>query len=158
MRDAAGNVSTLDEASLDFTNRLNQDDLAAGQRRQYRFPLENGIAVYNLLITSGQADLYGWLPAQSGPPAYVAEGSGLVKTLGFRILLEGLYLLEADAATDSTYTLLDATGAATAAASEVSELLAPPDNPLTHTTPLTAGAGAAPELILKPIYFPIMYH
>jgi hypothetical protein len=161
VRDAAGNVSSLDEASLDFTNRLIEDDLAAEQRRQYRFPLENGMAVYNLLVTSGQADLYAWLPGQSGPPAYVAEGSGLVKTLGFRILLEGLHLLEAAAATDSTYTLLDATGSAAAQAtvpSGTSQVAAPPDNPLTHTTPLTAGAGAAPELILKPIYFPIMYH
>jgi hypothetical protein len=160
VRDAAGNGSTLDEASLDFTNRLIEDDLAAGQRRQYRFPLEYGVAVYNLLIASGQADLYAWLPPQSGPPAYVAEGSGLVKTLGFRILLEGLYLLEADAVTDSTYTLLDATGSAAGEAttpSGTSQVAAPPENPLTHTTPLTAGEGVAPVLDLKPIYLPLIF-
>jgi hypothetical protein len=157
--DAAGNVSSLDEASLDFTNRLIEEDLLAGQRRQYRFPLEDGIAVYNLLVTSGQADLYAWLPGQSGPPAYVAEGSGLVKTLGFRVLLEGLYLLEADAVTDSTYTLLDAMASSAGEAvmpSGMSQAVASPDNPLTHTTPLTAGAGAAPGLVLKPIYLPII--
>jgi hypothetical protein len=140
VRDAAGNGSTLDEASLDFTNRL----------------IEDGMAVYNLLIASGQADLYAWLPGQSGPPAYAAEGSGFVKTIGFPVMLEGLYLLEAAAATDSTYTLLDATRLATAQVSEASDLLAPPENPLTHTTPLTAGAGAAPVLDLRPTYLPLL--
>jgi hypothetical protein len=158
--DAAGNISSLDEASLDFTNRLIEEDLAAGQRRQYRFPLEDGIAVYNLVITSGQADLYAWLPGQSGPPAYVAEGGDLVKTIGFRVVLEGLYLLEADAVMDSTYTLLDAMASSAgeaAAPTGTGQAAAPPEKPLTHTTPLTARAGAAPELILKPTYLPLIY-
>jgi hypothetical protein len=153
--DVAGNVSTLDETSLALTNRLIEDNLAAGQRRQYRFLLEDGVAVFNLLTTSGLADLYAWLPGQGGSPEYVAEGSDLVKTLGFRILLEGVYLLEAAAAVDSTYTLLNAAGSAAAVESGASESPAPPDHPLTLTTPLTAGAGAAPGLDLTPIYLPI---
>lgn len=131
--------------------------MAAGQRHQYRFLFDDGVAVFNLLTTAGQANLYAWLPGQSGSPEYVAEGSDLVKTLGFRILLEGVYLLEPAAAVDSTYTLLDATGSAAAVSSAASESSAPPDHPLTMTTPLTAGAGAAPGLDRKLIYLPIVF-
>ena len=158
--DAAANVSRLDERSLAFTNRLIEEDLLAGQRRQYRYLLEDGIAVFNLLTTSGQADLYGWLPGQSDVPTYTAEGSGLVKTLGFPVALEGLYLFEASAVTDTTYTLLNAMTSSAGAAttpSETSQVAAAPDQPLTLSTPLTAGAGAAPDLILKPVYLPVMY-
>ena len=84
----------------------------------------------------------------------------MVKTLGFQVALEGLYLLEASAVTDSTYTLLDAMASSAGGAttsSGTSQVAAAPDQPLTLSTPLTAGAGAAPELVLKPIYLPIMY-
>lgn len=154
--DAAGNVSQLDEGSLAFTNRLIEEDLLAGQRRQYRYPLEDGIAVFNLLVTSGQADLYGWLPGQSDVPTYTAEGSGLVKTLGFHVALEGLYLLEASAVTDTTYTLLNATTSVGAAATGPSQPAGAPQRPLTLTTPLTAGAGAAPQLEQHPIWLPVI--
>jgi len=154
--DAAGNVSRLDERSLAFTNRLIEEDLLAGQRRQYRYPFEDGIAVFNLLTTSGQADLYAWLPGQSDVPTYTAEGSDLVKTLGFHVALEGLYLLEASAVTDTTYTLLDATTAAAAAAVGPTQLADAPQRPLTLTTPLTGGAAVAPGLELRPAYLPMI--
>jgi hypothetical protein len=90
----------------------------------------------------------------------VAEGSGFVKALGFRVLLEGLYLLEADAVTDSTYTLVDVMASSpgeAATPSGTSQAAALPNQPLTHKTPLTAGEGVAPLLDLKPTYLPLIY-
>ena len=159
--DAARNVSRLDEGSLAFTNRLIEDNLLAAQRRQYRFAFDEGLEVFNLLTTSGQADLYAWLPGQGGSPAYTAEGSDYLKALGIPIVLEGLYQLETVAGQDTAYTLIYATppkdASAASATNGARQAAAPPERPLTMTTPLTAGAGAAPELVLKPVYLPIIF-
>ena len=159
--DGAGNVSRLDEASLVLANRLIEDNLPAGQRRQYRFPFDEGTQVFDLQTTSGQADLYCWLPGHGGSVDYVAGGSESLKALGIPIVLEGLYQLEAVAGQEATYTLLYATppkdASASSATNGASQAAAAPDHPLTMTTPLTAGLGGAPSLQMWSMYLPLLF-
>jgi hypothetical protein len=162
--DSAGNVSHLDENSLAFTNRLIDDNLLAGQRRQYRFTLDDGLAIFNLLTRSGQVNLYAWMPKVGQYPTYVGEGSTLVKALGFPVEQEGVYLVEAAASLDSDYTLMPAYGTgspsagapgpATASGSNGAVL---PNHPLALSTPLTGGGGAAPQLVLNYTYMPLIF-
>jgi hypothetical protein len=156
--DVAGNVSRLDEGSLVFTNRLVDDNLLAGQRRQYRFTLDDGLAVYNLLAQSGQADLYAWMPKFGQYPPYVGMGDAFLKAMGFLVQAEGIHLVEVAAAEDGTYRVLAASEPTQAATEGVSSVAALPNHPLTMSTPLTGGAGGAPDLVLdlKSIYLPII--
>ena len=156
--DVAGNVSRLDEASLAFTNRLVDDNLLTGQRRQYRFTLDAGLAVYNLFANSGQADLYAWMPKIVQYPSYVGVGSATLKAVGFQIESSGVHLVEAVAGEDTAYSLLVAAQPDQAAAQEVSSPTALPNHPLTVSTPLTGGATEAPDFVVEwqSIYLPII--
>ena len=155
--DAAGNISRLDEASLAFTNRLIDDELLAGQRRQYRFSLDDGLAVFNLMAYSGQAELYGWMPKLGQYPTYVGIGNATLKALGFQITQEGVHLVEAMADQDTSYRLLSAYGPVAAAAGGSASAAALPNYPLTLSTPLTGGVGIVPQLEIRLIYLPSIF-
>ncbi len=154
--DGAWNMSRLSEDSLDFANRLSEDTLAAGQRRQYRFTLDDGLAVFNLLALAGQADLYAWMPKFGQYPTYVGVGDASLKGMWFQVKKPGIHLIEVVAAQDGTYRLVPAAGVEAAAAGGVESVAAPPNHPLTMSTPLTAGMGAAPGLVLAPVYLPVI--
>jgi hypothetical protein len=64
VRDAAGNVSTLDEGALVFVNRVDGSQaLADGQRVQYRGAMELNTWVVAVLTTlAGDPDMYIWEP------------------------------------------------------------------------------------------------
>jgi hypothetical protein len=154
--DAAFNVSALDEDSLAFTNLPIEDTLAAGQRRQYRFTLSENLALFNVLSTSGLADLDTWLPGFGQYPAYAATGSAALKALAFQSPKPGVHLLEVVSTQDGAYTLLPAAGVDSVGARAANSAAALPNHPLTMSTPLTGGAGGAPGLTTLHLYLPVV--
>lgn len=155
--DAAGNVSTLDEGSLTFVNRIDgSQPLAAGQRVQYRADVEPGAwAVAVLTTDNGDPDLYAWAPRNAFRPDIFtndAVGPGQSEAVGGQIVqVSGRVLIEVIAATDSQYHVAvltpevdPATAAARAAA--VKPL---PEHPLTVADPLSAGVATSPDDVVK---------
>ncbi len=161
--DESGNMSTLDEHSLDFTNlQSGFSQLADGQRHQYRFELEPGNqADFNLEANQGDPDLYGWDPYHALLPNYAAEEDQPLDALSFYPKVKGIHLFEVLGRGDSAYRLTNASpagaegGSAPTAAEAVSLR---PQYPLTVSTPLTSGIGTAP---IPPgglrIHFPLIF-
>jgi len=156
--DHQGNISHLDEHSIDYTNYLDPNSsLNSGQRHQYRFNFRPGeLVIYNLLANSGDPDLYVWNPRHALLPNHVAESVQLVDALGFYTGREGVYLLEVIARGDSSYQLLPL-GDFEAESLDVLEKRPPPkerpEHPLTVTDPISAGIASAPEITDLILFF-----
>ena len=152
--DKTGNISTLSESSLAFTNLIGlSQQLGDGERQQYRVELGWGESVdLRVTVSLGDVTLYAWAPHNAAWPTALSalSQSGLRDDLTLSSEDEGLYLVEALALGDSEYTLITGdTGSAssTLEAAGASLLSAKaPTQPLTVTTPLSAGLGAAPFL------------
>jgi uncharacterized repeat protein (TIGR01451 family) len=162
--DAAGNVSTLDEQSLIFVNRIDASQaLADGQRVQYRGLLQGSEWISGILATvSGDPDLYIWRPRN----AFWPEGRfdetvlpGQVETFSNQFRLEGgLYLLEVQAVGASEYELsLTGQGGVMAAASGAALAKALPPHPLTVSDPLSAGQVGPEVSLYSRWYLPLVF-
>jgi uncharacterized repeat protein (TIGR01451 family) len=160
--DGAGNVSTLDEHGLAFTNLLARDQaLADGLRHQYRFDLDTGnLVIYNLAALAGDPDMYVWSPRHALLPNHAAEGDGLVDVIGFWPEGQGVHLLEVVARGDSVYQLLPAPQPEADLAGpqdQTADNGGRPSRPLTVSDPLSAGAEVdAPVLALHRNYLPVV--
>ncbi len=162
--DRAQNISTLDEHSLIFVNRLDGNQaLADGQRVQYRGDLEEGTWLAGLLTTvAGDPDLYAWGPRNGfRPDAYRNDTvlPGQTEDLGHRFLPEsGRYLVEVEAVGDSEYQLV-----LTGHAPEVIEALRTPavkprpQHPLVVSDPLSAGQVGTIDALQIKTYLPMMF-
>lgn len=114
--DAEGQISNLNEGNLFYTNLVSANGhlLPAGERVQYRIPLDAGnLTLFNLVSLSGDADLYIWKPRAGFMPHYYSNAgpaaSGLsLDTVGFWALEDGMYVMEVQAATDAYYRLISA--------------------------------------------------
>ena len=162
--DETGNMSTLDEHSLDFTNLLaSVPVLEDGQRNQYRFELEPGNqAIINLMADQGDPDLYGWDPYHALMPNYAAERDQFGDGIVFYPILKGIHLFEVLGRGESSYQLISAS------LNEVEKLSSTevtaadksrPQQPLTVSSPLSSGTGTVP---LPPgdlrIHFPLVFN
>jgi len=146
LADEAGNVSTLNEQSQVFVNRMDGNQiLADGQRVQYRGLLRGDEFVSGVLKTvSGDPDVYLWKPRNAFWPDRYANDTvlpGQVETFSNQFAPEaGRYLLEVQAVGDSEYELsLTGEGGELAAASYAALEKARPPHPLTVSDPLSAG-------------------
>jgi hypothetical protein len=164
LADEAGNVSTLNEHSLIFVNRMDAGQaLAGGQRIQYRGLLQGGEFVGGVLKTvSGDPDVYLWQPRNAFWPDRAANGTNLpgqVETYSHAFAPEpGRYLLEVQAVGDSEYELSPAgQEAEMAAAGRAALEKARPEHPLTISDPLSAGQ-LGPEVRLGfKLYLPVLF-
>ena len=156
LADEAWNVSSLDRRSLTFTNLMgNSQFLAAGQRIQYRFPLQPvSLAVFNVIAKEGNPDLYVWQPYSGFLPHYSATGTGFVDAVGFEATKRGPYLVEVKAEGDSRYQLLLSGDIGPSAASASQLTTNTPVHPLTVSDPLSAGVAVAPTF--PALYLPMM--
>jgi uncharacterized repeat protein (TIGR01451 family) len=181
--DANGQISNLNEGNLIYTNLMSASgqQLAAGQRAQYRVPMRaDQLAVFTLVSLSGDADLYVWKPRAGLKPHYYSNAApsadGLsTDTVAFYVPEEGLYVIEVEAATETTYRLVvagDIAGAGLSAQAQAEALSASthlslaekdrPAHPLTLTTPFSLAGSeqlpAAPEVpkVYK-YYFPLIF-
>jgi len=161
--DSAGNVSTLDEQSLVFVNRLDGPQaLADGERVQYRGYIERGSWVLAILRTiSGDPDIHVWRPHNGYRPDGFSNDTvlpGQVEDLGTRFVQQsGRILVEIQAAGASEYELQvtggTSGGTAMTHAPATKEL---PAHPLTISDPLSANQlGVVPSLQSK-TYLPLM--
>ena len=149
VRDAAGNVSALDEDAVTFVNRWDGNaTLAAGQRVQYRGLLQRGQPIVAELTTvAGDPDLFGWWPDNGFAPNLYSVydvGAGQTEAIGEDSLhASGRYLVEVASMGDSEYTLAfpwqlpEATAAI--AAARVDGVKPLPQHPLAVSDPLSAG-------------------
>jgi len=165
--DANLNVSSLTESSLEFTNYIGgSQSLAAGQRVQYRFHLRPGdLALFTLIASKGDPDLYLWSPLHAFRPDRISIGVDAVDALGFWVEEEGLYLLEVGAQVDSKYRLAFAGDIGLASRSPAASPPNPrllskmlPMHPLTVSDPLSAGVASAPSFsTLQRIFLPLIF-
>lgn len=161
--DRARNISTLDEHSMVFVNRLDgSQTLADGQRVQYRGDLEEGTWLAGLLTTvSGDPDLYAWKPRNGfRPDAYRNDtvSPGQTEDLGHRFVQErGRFLLEVQAVGDSEYRLtLSGKGPELAQASYTPAVKPRPQHPLVISDPLSAGQVGAIDALGARTYLPLV--
>ena len=161
--DGAGNVSTLDEHSLVFVNRIDGPQaLADGQRVQYRGYIAEGTWLLAVLKTiSGDPDIYVWRPHNGyRPDAHRNDtvAPGQVEDLGTDFVPQnGRYLLDIQAVGASRYELAVSGGARSEAAA-VGALAAKalPAHPLVIADPLSAKQlGPIPSLLAKN-YLPLL--
>jgi hypothetical protein len=160
--DTAGNISTLDEGSLIFVNRVGGAQLLAdGARVQYRGDLEYGNwVVASLLTLMGDPDLYIWRPANGFLPnawsnATVAPGE-VENTGDLFVPSNGRYLLEVQAVGASEYALSLAGHAQTpvGAVQSANGKVRPP-HPFVISDPLSAGQTDGPtDLLPFGLYLP----
>jgi hypothetical protein len=162
--DTARNISTLDEHSMVFVNRLDGSQaLADGQRVQYRGDLEEGTWLAGLLTTiSGDPDLYAWKPRNGfRPDAYRNDtvSPGQTEDLGHRFVREsGRFLLEVQAVGDSEYRLiLNGEGPQMAQAAHAPTVKPRPQHPLVISDPLSAGQVGAVDVLQPKLYLPVMF-
>ena len=158
--DGAGNVSTLDEHSLIFVNRMDGSQaLGDGQRVQYRGLLQGIERISGVLATvSGDPDLYVWRPSNTFWPEGRFNASvlpGQVETYSYQFRLPGLYLLEVQAVGPSEYELSRTGYGAAAAVSEAALTKVLPPHPLTVSDPLSAGQ-LGPD-VEKKTYLPVIF-
>jgi hypothetical protein len=160
--DAAGNISTLDEGSLIFVNRVGGAQvLADGARVQYRGDLEYGNwVVASLLTLMGDPDLYIWRPANGFLPnawsnATVAPGE-VENTGDLFVPSNGRYLLEVQAIGASEYALSLAGHAQTpVGAVQAANGKVRPPHPFVISDPLSAGQADGPtDLLPFGLYLP----
>ena len=122
--DGDGDSSNLNEGNLLSTNLVSDEmqSLSSGQRTQFRLPLEKDqLAVFNVIITSGDADLYVWSPRKGFYPNYYSEGitnaQGIqIQSVAFYAEESGIYTIELQSASDGVthYQIALAAGAAAA--------------------------------------------
>ncbi len=162
--DDTGNVSTLDEHSLGFVNRIDgPQSLADGQRVQYRGFIDYGTWVLAVLKTVvGDPDLYVWRPHNSYRPDGFSNETvdpGQVEDLGTDFVQQsGRFLVDVQAVGASDYELT-LNGEARSEPNAVQALVAKerPAHPLSVSDPLSAGQlGPIVGSPLK-IYLPVMY-
>ena len=142
--DAAGNVSTLDEHSLEFVNRMDTSQtLADGQRVQYRGQVEGGeFVTIDLTTVSGDPDMFIWKPLNAfWPDANTIETifPGQVESASGQLPEGGRYLMEVQAVGASEYVLNVEGQGEMAAAKRATLEKEMPQNPLTVSDPLSAG-------------------
>ncbi len=114
--DASGQISNLNEGNLFYTNLVSTNGhlLPAGERVQYRIPLDAGnLVLFNLVSLNGDADLYIWKPRAGFMPHFYSNtepaATGLsLDTVGFWAPEDGMYVMEVQAATDAYYRLISA--------------------------------------------------
>lgn len=162
--DTARNISTLDEHSMVYANRIDENQaLVDGQRVQYRGDLEEGTWLAGLLTTiSGDPDLYAWKPRNGFmPDAYRNDtvSPGQTEDLGHRFVQEsGRFLLEVQAVGDSEYRLiLNGEGPQMAEAPRAPSVKPRPQHPLVISDPLSAGQVGAIEVLQPKSYLPVMF-
>ncbi len=167
LKDRAGNVSTLSEHSLMFTNRADAGQaLANGERIQYRGVLFGGEWMQGYFKTlSGDPDLYLWQPRNVFWPDYqVVEtvAPGETETFSRQFGLEpGRMLVEVQGVGASAYevTMSSAHGPLAEATAARVPAAAPakprPAHPLTVSDPLSARQiGPA---VTNPVYLPMVF-
>ncbi len=162
--DGSGNVSTLDEQSLVFVNRLDgPQSLSDGQRVQYRGYLGLGTWILGVLKTiSGDPDMYIWRP-QNGyrPDGYSNDtvAPGQTEDMGSNFVRQtGRYLVDVQAAGDSEYELTVSGGVHIADAAVVAQAEKElPSHPLVISDPLSAGQSGSLPGLRPTIYLPAMY-
>jgi len=142
--DVAGNVSTLDEHSLEFVNRMDASQvLGDGQRVQYRGQVEGGeFVTIDLTTVSGDPDMFIWKPRNAfWPDAYTIETilPGQVESASGQLPEGGRYLMEVQAVGASEYVLNVEGQGEMAAAKRATLEKEMPQNPLTVSDPLSAG-------------------
>lgn len=162
--DQASNISTLDEHSMVFVNRLDGNQaLAAGQRVQYRGDLEEGTWIVGLLTTvAGDPDLYAWGPRNGfRPDAYRNDTvlPGQTEDLGHRFLPEsGRYLVEVEAVGDSEYQLsLSGNPPEMIEVPRALVVKPRPAHPLVVSDPLSAGQAGTVDVVQPKSYLPAMF-
>ena len=149
LADAAGNVSTLDEQSMIFVNRMDASQaLADGQRVQYRGLIQGGEWIEGLLSTlNGDPDLFVWGPRNAyWPDRSFNEPSqpGSMEYFANQFPLEpGRYLIEVQAVGATEYGLtmkwLEDPWALASAAKLDMAAKERPQHPLVVSDPLGAG-------------------
>jgi hypothetical protein len=161
--DGAGNVSTLDEYSLIFVNRIDGSQvLGDGQRVQYRGLVQGGEWISGILAhLSGDPDLYMWMPRRAFWPDRGFNDTlqpGQVETFSNQFGQEGgRYLLEVQAVGASAYELsLTGQGGVMAAAGGATLEKPLPPHPLTVSDPLSAGQLGPEVNLYAKWYLPLM--
>jgi hypothetical protein len=162
--DQAGNVSTLNEHSLIFVNRMDASQaLADGQRVQYRGLLDEGASIALVLTTiAGDPDLYIWHPRNAFLPDRYTNDTvlpGQDEYLSSYSSTEGgCYLMEAQAVGASKYEL-SLNGEVPSEPNALQALAAKvrPAHPLTVSDPLSAGQVGPAVTLRSKIYLPVMY-
>jgi uncharacterized repeat protein (TIGR01451 family) len=162
--DQAHNVSTLDERSLVFVNRIDGNQtLANGQRVQYRGDIGQGTWLVAALKTvSGDPDMYAWKPRNGFRPDQYSNDTvlpGQTEELGHRFTPEsGRYLLEVQAVGASEYQLtMPGGGQAMAEAAYAPLAKQRPAHPLVVSDPLSAGQVGPVDTLRPKIYLPLMF-
>jgi hypothetical protein len=151
VRDAAGNVSTLDEGSLVFVNRIDGSQaLADGQRVQYRGAVKQNAWVVAVLTTLiGDPDMYIWEPYNGFQPDHFVNDSvapGQTESAGGKLAEPtGLALLEVQAVGASEYQLALAQDAAAPPPAARTTVKPRPQHPLVIADPLSAGVAGTPD-------------
>jgi uncharacterized repeat protein (TIGR01451 family) len=119
--DARGNSSNLTEGNLIYTNLVlpAPQGLTSGQTIQYRLPFnQDEMVIFNLILTSGDANLYVWTPRHGLHPNYSGTaqdmGNGIVvKTVAFYAPESGVYVVEVQGVTDGSFQLVTTASSAT---------------------------------------------
>jgi hypothetical protein len=162
-RDAAGNVSTLDESGMIFVNRVDgAQALADGQRVQYRGATEVNMWVVALLTTlAGDPDMYIWEPYNGFQADHFVNetvAAGQSESAGGKLTMPtGLALLDVLAVGDSQYQLSIAQDSAVSIAAAHATTKVRPQHPLVISDPLSAGVASAPqELPASRAYLPVV--
>ena len=162
--DGARNISSLDEHSMVFVNRLDgNQSLADGQRVQYRGDLDEGTWISGLLTTvSGDPDLYVWRPRNGfRPDGYRNDtvSPGQTEDLGHRFVQEsGRYLLEVQAVGATEYQLiLSGQSPDMVETSRTPALKSRPQHPLVVSDPLSAGQVGTVVTLRPKIYLPLTF-
>jgi uncharacterized repeat protein (TIGR01451 family) len=162
--DGAGNISTLDEHSLIFVNRMDaSQSLGDRQRVQYRGLLQGGEWISGILATvSGDPNVYVWKPRNAFWPDRLFNEAvlpGQVETFSNRFRLEGgRYLLEVQAVGASEYELsLTRQGGVMAIANGAALEEPLPPHPLTVSDPLSAGQVGPAMTLQTKNYLPMMF-
>lgn len=150
VRDAAGNVSTLDEGGMIFVNRGNDSQaLADGQRVQYRGSPEPNAWIVALLTTlAGDPDMYIWEPYNGFQADHFVNASvapGQTESAGGKLMAStGVALVDVVAVGASEYQLSFSRDdmASVTTAHTISKVR--PQHPLVVSDPLSAGVARTP--------------
>jgi uncharacterized repeat protein (TIGR01451 family) len=145
VKDRAGNISTLDENTLAFINRMDGPQaLADGERIQYRGILEEGLEMWASLRTlSGDPDVFVWRPRNAFWPDRIANATvapGQVEESAYQHIQQtGLYLIDIQAFGRSEFEFLIGGSDQRSDPRSAAETKPIPAHPLTVSDPLSAG-------------------
>jgi hypothetical protein len=150
VRDAAGNISTLDDGGMILVNRGDgSQTLADGQRVQYRGSLEPDAWIVALLTTlTGDPDLYIWEPYNGFQADHFVNASvapGQTESAGGKLMAStGVALVDVVAVGASEYQLsFSRDGMASVSAAHAATKTRP-SHPLVISDPLSAGVARTP--------------